>query len=50
VSAAAASREASHEDLRRLDPGVYAAVPAAPAPTLDAFLKRVSSAAGLSRL
>lgn len=50
VSAAAASREAWREDLRRLDLAVYAAIAATPTPTLDAFLKRVSGAADRSRL
>jgi undecaprenyl-diphosphatase len=50
VRAAATSREAWHEDLEGLDLAVYGAIAATPTPTLDAFLKRVSSAADGSRL
>ena len=50
MSAAATSREAWQEDLRRLDLGVYAAIAATPTPTVDVFFKRVSRAADGSHL
>ena len=39
-----------HEDLRRLDLAVYAAIAATPTPKLDGFFRRVSGAANGSRV
>ena len=41
---------AGHQDLRRLDLAVYAAVAATPTPSLDVVFRRVSASADLSRL
>jgi undecaprenyl-diphosphatase len=43
-------RSPRHEDLRRLDLAVYAAVAATPTPRLDSVFRRISAAADRSRL
>jgi undecaprenyl-diphosphatase len=50
MSPETASLAAWHEDLRRLDLGVYAAVAATPTPKLDSLFRQVSAAADRSKL